>query len=157
MDTVPEVIDLSPGLAIAIRSQLPMSELPGFFGNAFGELAACGAEQIAGPPFAIYHAVDSDTIDVEAVMPVRAPVATRGRVHPLELAGGPAVQVKHIGPYEDLGVTHMTIQQWLEDHHARRAGPVREIYLNEPRLPAENITLVIQPIATGATGAAGAA
>lgn len=149
MDTAPEVIQLQPTPAIAIRARLAVTELPRFFGEAFRELAACGADQIAGPPFAVYHSFDPEHIDVAAVMPLRGDVEPRGRVERIELAGGPAVQVQHVGAYEELGATYESIEHWVDDHHSHKAGPVREVYLTPPTVPAaEQVTLVIQPIAT---------
>lgn len=148
MDTAPEIIDLAPGPAIAIRTQIPVAELPTFFGSAFCELAACGGDAIAGPPFAIYHSFDPDHVDVEAVVPLRASVAVRGRVHEIPLAGGTAVQVRHVGPYDQLGEAYHFLDQWLTDHHQVAADAVREVYLTAPTVPAdEHVTLVIQPIA----------
>jgi effector-binding domain-containing protein len=67
---------------------------------------------------------------------------------PVLLDGGPAVQVKHIGPYEDLGQTYVILEKWLEQHHRTRAGAVREVYLSGPAVPpAEHVTVVIQPLA----------
>jgi AraC family transcriptional regulator len=147
MDTPPELTTLPSGPAIAIRAQVTIAELPGFFGSAFGELAACAADQIAGPPFAIYHAFDPARVDVEAVMPLRAPVAPRGRATPIDLAGGPAVQVRHVGPYEELAASYQTIEAWLAEHHRVRSAPMREVYLTGPSVPpAEHVTLVIQPV-----------
>lgn len=149
MDTSPETITLTPGPAIAIREEVAIADLPGFFGRAFGELAACAADRIAGPPFARYHHFDTARVDVEAVMPVRAPVEVRGRVTAIELAGGPAVQIQHTGPYEELATTYASIEHWMEDHHQARADAVREVYLNNPgevRDPTQYLTLVIQPV-----------
>jgi AraC family transcriptional regulator len=147
MDTPPEVTNLPPGPALAIRAQVSMTELPHFFGTAFSELAACAADQIAGPPFAIYHAFDPAGIDVEAVMPVRSAVPPRGRVTPIVVDGGPAVQVRHVGPYEELGTAYTAIHDWLEQHQRTAAGPLREVYLTPPTVPAaEHVTLVIQPL-----------
>jgi AraC family transcriptional regulator len=147
MDTAPEITNLDPGPAISIRAQLTISELPQFFGAAFGELAAHAGDQIAGPPFAIYHAFGMSQIDVEAVMPVRSAVLGHGRVQAIQLDGGPAVQVRHIGPYEELGTAYMSLEHWISDHHCARAAAIREVYLTEPTVPAaEHVTLVIQPL-----------
>lgn len=150
MDTVPEVVELPAGPAIGIRAQLTIAELPRFFGEAFCELSACGGDQIAGPPFAAYHGVSPDRIDVEALLPLRSTVPARGRVRATTLAGGPAVQIRHIGPYEELGATYASIGRWLASHRRAAAGPVREIYLSEPSVPAtERVTLVVQPLRAG--------
>lgn len=147
MDSKPEVIQLSPGPGIAIRARVPMADLPSFFAAAFGELAGCARDAIAGPPFAIYHSFPPHEIDVSAVFPLHHAVKPTGRVIAIELAGGPAVQVKHIGPYEDLGQTYIMLEQWLQEHHRARSGAVRELYMSEPNVPpAELVTYVIQPL-----------
>lgn len=147
MDSQPEVIDLSAGPALSIRAQVPLSGLPTFFGPAFAELVACAGDQIAGAPFARYHAFDPASIDLEAVIPVKTEVPVSGRVQAITLEGGPAVQVRHVGTYEDLGATYLSIERWLEDHHAGRKDFVREVYMTEPTVPAaEHVTIVIQPL-----------
>lgn len=150
MDTTPELTTLAGGPAIAIRARLTIPELPGFFGAAFGELAACAADQATGMPFARYHTIEPGKVDVEAVLAVRAPVETSGRVRLIETASGPAVQVVHHGPYEQLGPAYSAIDQWIAEHHRARSGPVQEMYLNEPTVPpVDLVTVVIQPLAAG--------
>jgi len=148
MNTTPELTTVTGGPAIAIRAQLSLPELPSFFGAAFGELATCAAEQADGMPFARYHAVGPGTIDVEAVMPVRVPVTARGRIYPIEIATGPAIQVVHRGPYEELGPVYSAIEHWISEHHRVRNGPMQEVYLSSPTVPpADLVTVVIQPLA----------
>jgi effector-binding domain-containing protein len=80
---------------------------------------------------------------------VAVPVSESGRVHPVEVNGGPAVQVLHCGPYEGLMAAYAAVERWLSEHHARPAGPPREVYLNSPNEvsgPSEYRTLVVQPI-----------
>ena len=147
MDAAPEVTNLEPGPAIAIRAQLGLEELPSFFGSAFRELVACGADQISGPPFAIYHSFDPQRIDVEAVMPVRAAVPVQGRIHVIDVAGGPAVVVRHTGPYEELGTAYLSLEHLVADHHRARSAAIREVYLTAPTAPPDQrITLVVQPL-----------
>lgn len=147
MDTPPELVELTPSLGIAIRDRVPMNQLPAFFGAAYAELGAAGGAQLTGPPFAIYHAFEEDAIDVSAVMPVRSRLPATGRVVPIELAGGPAVQVKHVGPYDELSATYGAIEKWIAEHHRARAGAPREIYMTMPTVPAtQQMTLVVQPL-----------
>ena len=150
MDSIPETTELAGGPAVAIREQHAVTELPAFFSGAFAELMAFAGEAISGPPAARYHRVDRGVVDVEVVFPVRASVPVHGRVKLVQLEAGPAVQVRHIGSYEDLRPTYASIQEWLKSHHAGPAGPPREIYLTGPkdvRSPEEHITLVVQPFA----------
>jgi effector-binding domain-containing protein len=151
MDTPPELVELAPGPAVAIRAHVSITDLPAFFAGAFAELAACAGDQLAGAPFAIYHAFDPKDVDVTAVFPLHAPVTPSGRVVSIRLDGGPAVQVKHVGPYEDLGQTYGLLEKWLAQHHRTRAGAVREMYLTGPSVPpTEQVTVVVQPLAARA-------
>jgi effector-binding domain-containing protein len=147
MNSAPEMISLAAGPAIAIRAQVPLAELPRFFGGAFGELAAYGADHVAGPPFARYHTFDPARIDIEAVMPLDTPLSVSGRVRAITLVAGPAVQVRHFGSYDDLGDAYRTIDRWIDDHHRHRIGLIREVYMTEPaEPPADHLTIVIQPL-----------
>ena len=147
MDTPPELVELTPSLGVAIRDRIPLRQLPAFFGAAYSELGAIAGPQLAGPPFAIYHAFDQDAIDVSAVMPVRAKIAPTGRAVPIELAGGPAVQVQHVGAYDELSATYGAIEKWIADHHRQRSGAPREVYMTMPTVPAtQQVTLVVQPL-----------
>jgi effector-binding domain-containing protein len=147
MNTAPESVQLVSTPAIAIRGQLPMSKLTEFFSAAYQELGAVGADKIAGPPFAIYHSLSAEKVDVSAGFPLREPVPARGRVLAIQLDGGPAVQLKHIGPYEDLGATYVALEKWLLEHHRSKIGPIREVYLTPPSSPpTDQVTMVIQTV-----------
>lgn len=149
MDTQPVAVTLRPGTVIALREQVAIAELPAFFGRAFSQLAACAGDRIAGPPFARYHAVGTGVADVEAAVPVRDPVPVRPPMTVVELAGGPAVQIEHFGPYEELHATYAALERWLDAQGQQRGDAVREIYLNAPNEvddPADLATLVIQPL-----------
>jgi effector-binding domain-containing protein len=149
MDSTPEVTQLAPGPAIAIRAQVAIAELPKFFADAFHELAERAGDTVAGPPFARYHHFGDHEVDVEAILPLTSAISGAGRVNAIELAGGPAVQIRHVGPYEQLATTYTELEHWIEDHHRDRAEPVREVYLTRPGEvpdPAQWVTLVVQPI-----------
>ena len=56
-----------------VRERVPMANLTEFFGRAFGAVMAAAQAQHAsptGPPFALYHGMPTDTVDVEAGFPV---------------------------------------------------------------------------------------
>mgnify|MGYP003376917901 CR=1 FL=1 len=150
MDDTIETVTLEALRGLALRRTVPMEGLPDFFDEAFTGVGAAAGPAIAGPPFARYHRADASGFDVEAVMPVRAPVAVAGRVAALALAGGPAVQIKHVGPYDQLMPTYAALDRWLVEHHRTRSDAVREVYLTNPADepdPADWVTLVIQPVA----------
>jgi effector-binding domain-containing protein len=153
MDYQVQEVTLPATRGIAIRETHGMPQLREFFTGAFSELGRVICEsgaQVAAPPFAQYYAVTPAAVDVEVIMPVAAPVGASGRVHPVEVNGGPAVQVLHSGPYEALADAYGAVDRWLREHRAKPAGPPREVYLNNPSdvsVPSEYRTLVVQPIA----------
>jgi effector-binding domain-containing protein len=150
MDYTFEEVQLARGPGIAIRETQPIAELPAFFAEAFTELdtvAKAASAQLAGPPLARYFSVSPDAVDVQAVFPLTAPAADAGRVHAIDLEGGPAAQTLHAGSYEGLHGAYAALERWLQDQGATPAGPVREIYLTGPDAPQDQQqTLIVQPI-----------
>src|SRR5512140_260987 len=117
---------------LAIRSTLPLDQLPAFFGAAFTEMAdwirvEAGDAAFAGPPFARYYSLDPAAVDVEAVFPLTRAVAASGRMHAVILDEGDAVQVLHVGPYEAMQPAYKAIEVWLAEHQGRPSEPFREI------------------------------
>lgn len=148
-----EEISLHPGHGVAVRATLDADDLPRFFGAAFGELAQAVRShgvQFAGPPFARYHTHPPAQLDVEAIMPVTQPVpALDGRVQPIELSGGRALQVRHVGPYETIAPVYEALSTWMKQHGVQPTEDPREVYLTDPSVvpdPQRWETLIIQPI-----------
>ncbi|WP_173097859.1 MerR family transcriptional regulator [Actinomadura verrucosospora] len=48
------------------------------------------------------------------------------------LPGGAFAQALHVGPYEEIALTVHAVLAWFGDHGHAPAGPVREVYLNDP-------------------------
>jgi hypothetical protein len=48
------------------------------------------------------------------------------------LPGGAFAQALHTGPYEEIALTVHGVLAWFGDHGHAPAGPVREVYLNDP-------------------------
>ena len=66
-----------------MREQVAMNALTGFFDRAFAAVsAAIEAQglQPAGPPFALYHGMPTDTVDAEAGFPVSTAIAPENGV-----------------------------------------------------------------------------
>lgn len=152
MDYEVETATLPPSEAAAIRTVIPMAELPQFFGEAFHELTsavtAAGAST-AGPPFARYFSVGPGSVDVEAVMQTDKPVVAVGRVRPIHLDQTRAAIVRYVGPYDAMKPAYDAISDWMSEHGKHPAEAPREVYLTSPTEvpdPAKWVTLVEQPI-----------
>jgi effector-binding domain-containing protein len=86
----------------------------------------------AGPPFARYHAVSETEIDIEAGLPVHAPIEAKGRVANSELPAGKAVTCWHIGPYDKLAAAHAGLQAHLAAQKLQARGGCWEVYWTDP-------------------------
>ena len=148
-----EKVRLEARDGLAIRDTMRMEQLPAFFGAAFTELDAWilqqgGESALDGPPFARYYSVDPSVVDVEVIIPLSKSVGGSGRMHAVLLAGGDAVQVLHVGPYDAMVPAYEAIARWLRDNHRAAKEPPREVYLTDPASepdPANWRTLVVQP------------
>ena len=139
---------------VSVRGHTPMSDMPGFFGRAYGEIygliGSLGVRPVGGP-ISIYHDPEfrEDDIDVEVAVPVSEPVEGTGRVVGGTLAGGTVAFTLHVGPFDEVGNAYTALADWAQTHGHEMAGPPRECYLTDPATtpnPAEYRTEIIWPI-----------
>lgn len=151
-DLTPEIVDLEPQTAIAVRGDVAVDELPQFFERAFSTAAAAAdasGVEIVGPPFGFYPSMPSETVVVEAGFPVSAAVEAVGDAHPFELPGGRAVVAVHVGPFETMKTTYAELMTWMAAQHLRPASGMWESYLSDPETepdPATWRTRIVWPI-----------
>lgn len=152
-ELAPEIIELEPQEAIAVRGDVDIGALPGFFERAFHEAAeaanASGVE-IVGPPFGFYPEMPTETVAIEVGFPVSAPAKTHGNAHPFVLPGGRVVQALHVGPYDTMEKTYRDLQSWMAEHGLHPAVGMWECYLSDPQLerdPATWRTRIVWPLA----------
>ncbi|MFI6674309.1 GyrI-like domain-containing protein [Kribbella sp. NPDC050470] len=81
-----------------------------------------------GYPFARHHPLHDGLVDVEAGFPVAVPIIADGLIEPSALPGGPVLVVRYAGPYEQIGTVQQTIDDWLHEEDADRAGESWEVY-----------------------------
>ncbi len=148
----PEIIELQPQEAIAVRGDVAIADLPEFFQRAFHEAAeaasASGAD-IVGPAFGFYPEMPTETVVVEAGFPVAAPADVHGSAHRFVLPGGRAVQVMHVGPYETMETTYEALQSWMTERGLVPAVGMWESYLSDPQVepdPANWQTRITWPV-----------
>lgn len=154
MDSKPSIMQLAGSHAVAIRTRVALTDIARFFTGAFAELEALAGRHVSGPPFALYYSLDPSSLEVAAAMPTWTRVEGTGRIESIELAGGPAVKVEHVGKYEELHESYTILEHWLVENQRTPGGPRREVYLTMPMAPpSEQITIVIQPIEPVATQA----
>lgn len=97
---------------------------------------------ITGPPIFVMHeqsreeamAADQEgTADVEIAVPVAGKAEGEGEVRSYTLPGGKMAKIVHRGPYEACEPTYNRLFAWIADQGKTITGPMREVYLNDPR------------------------
>jgi effector-binding domain-containing protein len=144
------IVELPEQPTAVVREQIAMSALPDFFARAFAALSATMEAQRVhptGPPFALYHGMPTDTVDVEAGFPVSATVAAVNGVRAGILPACRAVQAMHVGSYDTLGATYQAVKQWMHDKKLKASHDMWEYYLSDQSSdPATWRTLVVWPV-----------
>lgn len=143
---------LRPQPIATIRATVATAEIGATLSQFLPEVWACVVEQgqqPAGPPFARYHSLLGETVDLEAGVPVAEPIVGTERVLAGELPGGPVAAIWHIGTYDTLTETHAALATWMAAEGRTAGGPRWEVYWTDPGEhpdPAEWKTEVICPL-----------
>lgn len=136
--------------AVAMRATLPVEKLKEFLGQAYcatiayiGEMGA----QPAGMPFACYHNMDMQALDVEAGFPVSRALPTRGELLAAEIPAGQCAACMHLGSYDSMTVTYEALSKWMAERGLQPAGVVYEFYHTGPETPPEQtVTQIVFPL-----------
>jgi len=83
-------------------------------------------------PFAIYHSMEGDAVELECGMPVRSQMDGTARVQAGELPCGTMATVTHMGPYEGLPNTWAALTEWMASRGLEGAGAPWEVYVTDP-------------------------
>jgi effector-binding domain-containing protein len=144
-----EIREVPARRVATIRERVPMTVIGKEMGEGFGEVAravqAAGAT-IDGMPFAIFHEMDVDEVDLELGFPVAGEVGS-GRVHGSTQDAGRVATTTHVGPYDEVAPAYEALTAWIDAHGERPGGPPREVYLNEPDEGVVPVTEVQMPLA----------
>ena len=103
-------------------------------GKNYGLLfSLIGQQQLKpGKIMGIYHTAAPPFIFDVAVEVAREPGQLAGSVQFKIIEGGDAVVVHFKGPYEQIEMAYLQIEDWLKKSNKQRAGPPIEVYLNDP-------------------------
>lgn len=144
------IVELQEQPTAVVREQVAMTALPEFFGRAFAAVSAAmeaQGVQPAGPPFALYHGMPTEIVDVEAGFPVSTTVAAVNGVRAGMLPECRAVQAMHVGSYDTLGTTYEAVKQRMGEEGLNASDDMWEYYLSDQSAdPATWRTLVVWPV-----------
>lgn len=146
------LVTLDPAPAAVVRETVPVTDLPAFFGRAFGAAAAAAKSQgaeVVGEPFAFYNGAPTDVIDVSGGFRVSAAIEPAGEVVPMELPGGRAVTTVHVGPYDSIETTYKKLHVWMSTKRLTPASRMWEVYVSDPMTepdPSAWRTQIVWPV-----------
>ena len=130
-----EVKEQTTQPTLAIRTRVSVQDLPQTLGEAYGAIAQYLGElgeQPAGPPFAAYHNMDMQNLDVAIGFPVSRKLASRDDIQAGEIPGGKAATCLYVGPYAEIEPAYTALSEWMKDNGYKATGVAYEMYLNDP-------------------------
>lgn len=147
-----QIRQLPAQLTLVVSKRVKMAEIAAGMGEAFDLLmrhAAATGAQFVGPPFSLYPEMPAEEFTFLVCMPV-APGAVAGEgVELQELPATEAATLLFKGPYDAMEPSWGRLWEWVGRSGRQPAGPMREVYLNEPGTvaPADYLTELVVPLA----------
>jgi len=129
------IVELDVVWVAVIRSIVATEDVPDFMSDALQLVAEALREAglaPAGPPFARYHSMSPEGIDIAAGFPVAEPFLGAGVVHPGELPAGPAAVATFVGPYDGLEAAWAALRQRIAELGRTRGDDPWEVYFIGP-------------------------
>lgn len=146
----PHLEKMDAWVSAGVRMVVPMAELAATFGPTYEKVAtdvARAGGKLAGPAYAEYFGMPSDTVDVEIGFAIDRPIEVPGLVV-TERPRTRAIVGTHVGPYDTLQDSYAELMPWLEMEEVELGGSMFELYLSEPdEDPAAAVTKLVFPLA----------
>ncbi len=143
------IVDVKPQLVAGIKKigsyKLIAELLPKLY-----EYVASNGAQFTGAPVFVCHEVTAEkvkeadkngTANVEVAAPIANKIPETDEIACYTLPGGKMAKTVHKGPYQDCEQTYEKLVKWLDENGKKITGPIREVYLNDPREVGEEETL----------------
>ncbi len=136
---------------LSIRTRSSVQDLPQILEKSYGAIAQYLGElgeYPVGPPFAAYHNMDMQNLDVEIGFPVSKKLSGKEDIKASEIPGGKVATCLYIGPYSEMEPVYNEFSQWIKDNGYEATGVTYEFYLNDPRQtpPQEPKTRILFPL-----------
>lgn len=152
------IVELSPQLVLGMRKTGSYREIPIMF-SRICEFAFSKNIQITAYPAFLCHEITVEEVqkadeegsaDIEVIFPISEffETAEDEEIQVYELPGGKMAKIVHKGPYEQCTPTYERLFSWIKENGKRIVGPIREVYLNDPRevQPEEILTEIYAPL-----------
>lgn len=146
-----EVKEQAAQPTLVVRKRAPVDELPRVLGESYlaimQYIMELGEEPV-GPPFAAYHNMDMQDLDVEIGFPVSGGLPGKGDIRAGEIPGGKVATCLYVGPYDRVEPAYNALAKKIEEEGCEATGVAYEMYLNDPgQTPPEELrTLILLPL-----------
>jgi len=135
-EPVVELTSLPETVFAGIRKTVKWENIGDEMGNMYQEISSFLLKEKmepAGMPFAIYHSMNKDKIEIECGVPVASPFEPEAGINCGKQHAGKYAFAVHTGSYETLEKTHSAIQRWISEHSFSLTGGPVEVYLTGPQ------------------------
>jgi AraC family transcriptional regulator len=150
------IVDVLTRKVVGLRRRGGYEQIGPMIGEMV-EFARIRGIRIIGPPVLIHHeampedgprAGETGTADIEVAFPIAGDAVGEGDISVYDLPGGTMARNIYMGAYPGIGDAYKQIFAWLAANGKRVAGPMREVYVNDPGdTPQEDlITWIYAPI-----------
>ncbi|WP_297085528.1 SRPBCC family protein [uncultured Draconibacterium sp.] len=135
-----------------IRETVPFIEISLKMGEMYGEISGFLASkqlEMTGMPFAMYHLMNEEDIDLECGIPIAEVVEGNNKVMTASLPALTCATVDYYGDYTNLQDGHAAIQKWMEAHGFALSGAPLEFYITDPGQepdPEKWLTRICYPV-----------
>lgn len=149
------VVETSQIAYLSTSSRPEAAAISAAMRDAYFEILSFIDEQsltVVGAPMSILRTFSGAELVFDAAIPVGGVMDATPRSGAVVKLGqthaGPAIRVKHTGPYRSLTTTHRKISAYLAAHGIERDGAAWESYVSDPGEVAEEklVTYVYYPI-----------
>lgn len=119
----------------SVREEVPFVEVGLIMGEMFGRVSnfiESANTGVAGMPFAIYHEMEEQQINLECGIPISQQVEETEVVKTGIYPKTKCAAVDYYGDYRQLEDAHTALQAWIEERRFKLAGAPLEFYLTDP-------------------------
>jgi effector-binding domain-containing protein len=145
----PHIENLDAWVGVGVRATVPMDRLKDVFGPTYERVGAAVAKaggSIAGPAYAEYFGMPTDTVDVEIGFGVNGVLDVPG-FDVRERPAMRAVVATHVGPYDRLAESYAELMPWLEMEGVELGDSMFEFYDSDPGDDPETlVTRLVFPL-----------
>jgi len=156
-----KVVDVKSQLVLGLREVGPYKKIMEIISKIAQYAAARGIE-LTGDPIFLCHETPKEpcarqgNADLEVVVPIKEKISSDEEsmetgIICYTIPGGKFAKILHKGPYEKSQESYKELFSWIKENGYRIVGPIREVYLNDPKefLPAELLTEICAPVEKG--------